>query len=72
MTKLGRKEYARVLYSYNGTNSTELNVVRDDLLVVRERSGEWWECELRGTAGLVPGNYVSCFLLIVVLFFFFF
>lgn len=52
-------EQARALYAFNPEAPTELGFQPGQILTVISKNGDWWEAELNGRRGLIPGNYVQ-------------
>ena len=50
---------ARALYPFAGQDQTELSFNANDTLIIHKKEGDWWEAELNGKRGLIPGNYVQ-------------
>lgn len=56
--------YAKVLYSREGSSSTELTIHVNDILVVLKKDSEWWYGAVQEGSGMgkklgfFPGNYV--------------
>jgi amphiphysin len=54
-----KRQQARANYDFTAQEDNELSFHTGDVLTVRNKNGEWWECELNGKTGLIPGNYVE-------------
>ena len=55
-------EFARALYNFTGTVSTELNFQAGDLVAILDRTSDknWWRGRLKnGATGYFPHNYVQ-------------
>merc|ERR1712226_1097911 len=55
-------EYFRVMYSFQPTNPDELQLTKDDVILVVEQCSDGWfagKSTNSGKFGLFPGNYVS-------------
>jgi len=50
---------AKGLYPFQGQDESELSFNPGDVLIIHKDSGEWWEAELNGRKGVIPGNYVQ-------------
>jgi len=50
---------ARALYAFNAEVPTELSFQPGQVLTIHTKNGDWWEAELNGKRGLIPGNYVQ-------------
>jgi len=50
---------ARALYPFAGQDESELSFNPGDVLIIHKSEGDWWEAELNGSRGLIPGNYVQ-------------
>jgi len=53
------KPSAKALWDFNGSNPDELSFKAGDIIIIHEKTGDWWKGESRGTVGLLPGNYVQ-------------
>lgn len=56
------KEYAKVIYKYEASNSDELSLPEDALILVLNKQCEdegWYEGEYNGKRGLFPENFVK-------------
>jgi len=50
---------ARALYPFAGQDGSELSFNPGDVLIIHKAEGDWWDAELNGAKGLIPGNYVQ-------------
>ncbi len=51
---------AQVLYSYDATADTELDMKEGQIInILREDNSGWWQGEIDGRVGWFPFNYVS-------------
>jgi len=50
---------ARALYPFTAQNPSELSFNPGDVLVILSQDGDWWNAQLGGRTGLIPGNYVQ-------------
>ncbi|KYQ89508.1 SH3 domain-containing protein [Tieghemostelium lacteum] len=55
----GAKKQAQALYDFNGLDATELSFKAGDRITIHKAEGEWWEGEINGQRGFVPGTYVK-------------
>ena len=53
--------YARVKYTRAADGPNEINIVKDEILMVQRKDGEWWygSSAAAGVMGFFPGNYVE-------------
>lgn len=51
---------ARALYEFQASDETELGfAVGDELTVITQDPSGWWQAEMDGKRGMIPGNYVE-------------
>jgi len=50
---------ARALYAFVPQEAGELGFNPGDILIITNKSGEWWDAELNGRRGSIPCNYVQ-------------
>lgn len=50
---------ARALYDFKASSSKEMDLEKGDVMTVHRKDGGWWEVELNGKKGYVPGNYLE-------------
>eukprot|EP01089_Gocevia_fonbrunei_P012530 TRINITY_DN298_c0_g2_i4.p1 TRINITY_DN298_c0_g2~~TRINITY_DN298_c0_g2_i4.p1 ORF type:complete len:158 (-),score=50.37 TRINITY_DN298_c0_g2_i4:63-536(-) len=50
---------ATALYPFEAQSELELSFQYGEVLNILSTDGDWWQAELRGKRGLVPGNYVQ-------------
>jgi hypothetical protein len=50
---------AKALYDFAAQEHNELAFRVGDVLTILNQNGDWWEGELNGRRGLIPGNYVQ-------------
>lgn len=54
-----KKLQAKALFDFSPSESNELPFKFNDILVIHNTKGDWWEGELNGQRGLLPSNYVQ-------------
>ena len=47
------------MYAYNAKRDEELSLREGEIVTVVSSEGDWWEAELNGKNGLVPGNLMA-------------
>jgi SH3 domain-containing kinase-binding protein 1 len=47
------------MYAYKAQRDEELSLREGDIINVLNSEGDWWEGELKGKRGLVPGNLMA-------------
>eukprot|EP01126_Amoeba_proteus_P053003 TRINITY_DN6442_c0_g2_i4.p1 TRINITY_DN6442_c0_g2~~TRINITY_DN6442_c0_g2_i4.p1 ORF type:complete len:419 (-),score=93.64 TRINITY_DN6442_c0_g2_i4:108-1364(-) len=52
---------ARALWAFAGSGPNDLPFRAGDILVIHNTSGDWWEGELNGKRGMIPGNYLQLY-----------
>eukprot|EP01127_Copromyxa_protea_P004742 TRINITY_DN1456_c0_g1_i2.p1 TRINITY_DN1456_c0_g1~~TRINITY_DN1456_c0_g1_i2.p1 ORF type:complete len:232 (+),score=33.20 TRINITY_DN1456_c0_g1_i2:244-939(+) len=50
---------AKAMWDYNAQNPSELSMRAGDMLNILQNNSDWWQAELNGRTGFVPGNYVQ-------------
>lgn len=50
---------ARALYPFQAEDETEVSFQFNDIIIVHQQQGEWWEGEVNGRVGLFPASYVQ-------------
>jgi len=59
LTQSSRKQ-AVAIFDFLATDEDELEFRKDDILsVLSESDSGWWTCELRGSIGMCPANYLK-------------
>jgi len=54
-----QSQIAKVLFDFHGQEATDLPVAKGTYVVVKSKSGNWWNCESDGRTGDVPFNYLQ-------------
>jgi len=49
----------QALYDFTPNEANELGFRVGDVLTIVKELGDWWEAELNGKKGIVPGNYLQ-------------
>ena len=50
----------KALYDYEARRPEELSITQGELIVVTNKDfSGWWDAELKGKKGVIPGNYVQ-------------
>jgi len=52
-------EYYSVVYTYESEEPGDLNLNRDEVVLVTKKDGDWWTGVIGDRSGIFPSNYVQ-------------
>lgn len=52
-------ERCKALYNFQAEHPNELSLQEGDVVIVKNKMGDWWEGEFNGRRGLFPANHVQ-------------
>eukprot|EP01118_Nematostelium_gracile_P003138 TRINITY_DN13570_c0_g1_i1.p1 TRINITY_DN13570_c0_g1~~TRINITY_DN13570_c0_g1_i1.p1 ORF type:complete len:399 (-),score=106.16 TRINITY_DN13570_c0_g1_i1:64-1140(-) len=50
---------AKALFDFTASEANELGFKVNDIIIIHNTNGDWWEGELSGKKGILPSNYVQ-------------